>query len=141
VPSSSNWLFLSQALPARLIRFGLVGGMTSAAYGLVVAGLVSWVSEPVAAALAYLALLPLNYIGHRRTTFRSDAPRWPEQLRYLMMHAVTLVACMAAMQGITAGLGASHWTGSAVIIVLAPVLNFALMHLWVFRARPPELKD
>lgn len=136
MPSASGWLLRSQALPARLIRFGLVGGTTSAAYALVVAGLVRWVSEPVAAALAYLALLPLNYIGHRRATFRSDAPRRPEQLRYLLMHAVTLVACMATMQGITAGLGASHWAGSAAIIVLAPILNFALMHLWVFRSRP-----
>lgn len=116
-----------------MIRFGIVGGATSAAYALVVAGLVRLVSEPVAAALAYLVLLPVNYLGHRRATFRSRAPGGAELLRYLAVHGLTLLACMAVMQGVTAGLGASHWAGSAAIVVMAPVLNFVLMHLWVFR--------
>ncbi len=130
---AGGWLVRSQSLAARMIRFGAVGGVTSAAYALVVAGLVAWVSEPVAAALAYVALLPVNFLGHRRATFRSRAPSGPELARYLGVHGVTLVACVAAMQGVTAGLGASHWAGSAVIVVLAPVLNFVLLHLWVFR--------
>lgn len=129
----AGWLLRSQAPPARLIRFALVGAGTSAAYALVVAGLVEFVSETVAAALAYLALLPVNYLGHRRATFRSRAPTRPELLRYLAVHAVTLLACMAAMLAMTAGLGASHWAGSAVIVVMAPALNFVLLHLWVFR--------
>ena len=129
----AGWLLRSQAPSARLIRFALVGAGTSAAYALVVAGLVEFVSETVAAALAYLALLPVNYLGHRRATFRSRAPTRPELLRYLALHAVTLLACMAAMLAMTAGLGASHWAGSAVIVVMAPALNFVLLHLWVFR--------
>lgn len=130
---AGGWLIRSQSLPARLIRFGAVGGVTSAAYALVVAALVAWVSEPVAAALAYLALLPVNYLGHRRATFRSRAPSAPELTRYLAVHGVTLLACMVVMLGVTSGLGASHWAGSAVIVVMAPALNFALLHLWVFR--------
>lgn len=118
---------------ARLIRFGAVGATTSAAYALVVAALVPSVSEATAAALAYLALLPVNYLGHRRATFRSRAPSRPEMMRYLAVHAVTMATCMAIMHGVTAGLGQSHWAGSAIIVVLAPVMNFALLHRWVFR--------
>lgn len=127
------WLLRSQAPSARLIRFAAVGASTSAAYALVVAGLVDFVTETTAAALAYLALLPVNYLGHRRATFRSRAPTRPELLRYLAVHGITLLACMAVMLAVTAGLGASHWAGSAVIVVMAPVLNFVLLHLWVFR--------
>jgi putative flippase GtrA len=118
---------------ARLIRFGAVGATTSAAYALVVAALAPVMAEATAAALAYLALLPVNYLGHRRATFRSRAPSRPELVRYLAVHSVTMATCMAVMQGVTAGLGQSHWAGSAVIVVLAPVMNFVLLQRWVFR--------
>ncbi len=126
----------SQALPARLARFALVGGLTSAAYALVVAALVPFTAEPAAAALAYLALLPVNYAGHRRATFRSQAPTGPELRRYLAVHGVTLAACAGVMAAATGLFGASHWAGSALIVVLAPTLSFGLLHLWVFRHRP-----
>lgn len=127
------WLLRSQTLKARLIRFAAVGGSTSAAYVLIVAGLVGPVSEPAAAAVAYLILLPVNFHAHRRATFRSRQPTRPEFARYLVMHGVTLVACVAGMSLVTDGMGGSHWAGSAVIVVLAPVLNFVIMHLWVYR--------
>lgn len=122
----------SQALSARLIRFAAIGASTSVAYTLLVAALVDFVSEPAAAALAYLALLPVNYLGHRRATFRSRAPTGRELTRFLKVHGLTLIACAAVMMAVTAGLGASYWVGSAVIVVMAPALNFALLHVWVF---------
>lgn len=127
------WLVRSPALTARLIRFGAVGGITSAAYALIVAALAPDTGEALAAALAYLALLPVNYLGHRRATFRSRAPSRPELLRYLAVHAATMATCTAVMHGVTAGLGQSHWAGSAIIVIMAPVLNFVLLHRWVFR--------
>jgi len=134
----AGWLVRSQSLTARAIRFGAVGTVTSAGFALMVAGLVGWVTEPVAAALAYLLLVPVNYLGHRRATFRSRAPTGTELARYLAVHGATLLVCASMMQGVTAGLGQSHWVGSAAIVVLAPVMNFSLLHLWVFRRANPS---
>lgn len=134
-PAFRDWLLRSPTTMARLLRFGAVGGATSLGYALLVAGLVTWLPEPLAAGLAYLAMVPVNYLGHRRATFRSAAPTRPELLRFLAVHGVTLLASMAAMQLVTAGLGLSHWIGSLAIMVLAPVLNFVLLQLWVFGAR------
>lgn len=129
------WLVTSQALPARLIRFGAVGGATSLGYALVVAGLVegAGAAPTLAAALAYGALLPLNYLGHRRATWRSHAPRRPEVLRFLTVHGVTALVCTALMAGATGPLGLSHWAGSMVIVIAAPVMNFAMFDRWAFR--------
>lgn len=121
---------------ARLLRFGLVGGATSAGYVLAVALLAGVMAEPLAAAIAYLALVPVNYLGHRRATFRSRAPGGPELLRYLAAHGATMLACMAAMHLVVAA-GGSHWAGSAVILLLAPAMNFLLLDLWVFRRGRP----
>jgi putative flippase GtrA len=135
---NAAWLLRSPTLMARLIRFAAVGGSTSAAYVLIVAGLVGLVYEPAAAALAYLVLLPVNFYAHRRATFQSRQPTRPELVQYLAMHGVTLVACTVAMWLVTGGLGGIHWVGSAVIVVLTPVMNFAMMHLWVYRNVTPE---
>jgi putative flippase GtrA len=131
-------LWQSQALSARLARFALVGGLTSGVYALVVAGLVPFMPEPAAAAVAYLVLLPVNFIGHRRATFRSRAPTGPELARYLAVHGITLTACAGVMALVTSVFGASHWAGSALIVVLAPVLNFVLLDRWVFRRGPDD---
>jgi putative flippase GtrA len=136
VPEGARaWLVTSQALPARLIRFGAVGGATSLGYALGVAGLVEWAgaAPTLAAALAYGALLPLNYLGHRRATWRSRAPRRPEVLRFLAVHGVTALVCTALMAVATGPLGLSHWAGSLVIVITAPVLNFAMFDRWAFR--------
>lgn len=144
--SALDWVLRSADRRARLIRFGVVGGATSLAYGVLVAVQVEGLhlSAPVAAALSYLGLMPLNYLGHRRATWRSAAPRRPEVQRFVLAHGVTMLACTALMAVVNGGLGWPYWAGSALIIVLAPVMNFVLFELWVF-TRPfhrqgPEVK-
>ena len=127
----------SQVLSARLLRFALVGGATSVAFALAVAALVdaAAVSPAIAAALAYLGLLPVNYVGHRRATWRSQAPRRPEVIRFLCVHGLTMATCTVVMAAVTGPMGQPHWAGSLVIVVFAPVMNFALFDRWVFRSR------
>ena len=128
------WVLRSADQQARLIRFAVVGGATSLGYGILVVVQVEClrISAPAAAGLSYLLLMPLNYMGHRRATWRSAAPKRQEVQRFVLAHGVTMLACTALMAVVNGGLGWPYWTGSALIIVLAPVMNFVLFELWVF---------
>ncbi|MCC5993132.1 MAG: GtrA family protein [Rhodobacteraceae bacterium] len=124
----------SQRFGIRLIRFVFVGAAT----GLLFAGLVALMvdglglRESHAAGLAYIALLPPNFLAHKHSVFRSRQPAWPEVLRYLGMHAVALLSSMGVMAALTGPLGLSHWLGSVAVICVVPLINLALMELWVF---------
>lgn len=131
----------SQHFGIRLLRFGSVGAAT----GLVFAGLVALMVDGVglreshAAGLAYLALLPPNFLAHKHSVFRSRQPALPEVLRYLGMHAIALLSSMAVMAALTGPLGMSHWVGSVVVIGVVPLISLALMELWVFPGRSRHL--
>lgn len=125
----------SQHFLVRFIRFALVGATT----GLLFAGLVAvmvdglGVRNSFAAGLAYLGLLPLNFIAHKRGVFRSRQSAVPEVLRYLTMHAVALVLSIGVMGALTGPLGASHWLGSFAVIAIVSLFNLIVMELWVFQ--------
>lgn len=130
----SSWIIRSPAFPARIFRFAAVGGATSAGYFIFVAAMVhAEFAEGFAAALAYLVFLPLNYIGHRRLTWRSKVPKSLEVLRFLGVHGITMLTCMTIMVFTIEVLYLSYWIGSLLIVVIAPLLNLSMFNIWVFR--------
>jgi putative flippase GtrA len=126
----------SEARSARVIRFATVGIATSAGYVIVVAILADLanVRSVFAAAVTYLVFLPINYLGHRRITWNSYMPKRFEIIRFLSVHGFTLLACMVIMAIFTEVMQMSHWAGSMTIVIFAPILNFVMFDLWVFRS-------
>lgn len=121
----------------RLIRFALVGALTGTVFAGLVAILVDGLGlrEGIAAGLAYVLLLPPNFLAHKKAVFRSRRPALPEWLRYLVMHCITAGISMAVMTLATGPLQLSHWVGSIAVIAAAPVVNLILMEFWVFPQR------
>lgn len=132
----------SQHFVLRFARFAIVGGTT----GLMFAGLVAvavdglGMRNSLAAGLAYLVLLPLNFIAHKRGVFRSRGAALPELLRYLAMHAMAFLLSIGVMGALTGPMGASHWLGSCAVIGVVSLFNLIVMEFWVFQrhARRPD---
>lgn len=118
----------------RILRFLVVGGATSLGYVIAVAVLVDGIghSEGLAAGIAYLLMLPVSFFGHKLFTYQSKQRTLPASIRFVAVHGITAAICAGVMWIINAHLGATHWFGSATIVVIAPAINFILMEIWVF---------
>lgn len=126
----------------RLIRFGIVGLATAALYAAVVAAGLAWLSLPLAAAgaLGYALAVPLNYLAHKRFTFRSDAAHGSALPRFCAVFCwgftVNTVILHVARDLPTLGKLAAQ----AGAIVLMSGSTYAAMSLWVFLSRAPRLR-
>ncbi len=123
--------------PQRIARFLLVGGASTIAYVIGVAVLVELLRmDPnLAAPLTYAALLPLNFLGQKFFTYNSRLPSRSEIIPFLAMHAITATISAIIMWAATEKLGMTHWAGSIIIAIVAPVVNFAMLEFWVFSDR------
>lgn len=125
----------------RFLRFLVVGGSTSFGYVIAVAVLVDrmGISEQYAAGIAYLLMFPVNFLGHKLFTYQSNQRPLPEGARFVAMHGVTAAICAGIMWIITAQLEATHWLGSAAIVLIAPAVNYIMMETWVFAGKEKHL--
>lgn len=121
----------------KLARYGLVGVGNSLAYAGVVALLVQMLAaDPrMASALAYLAVLPLAYWGHRRVTFCASGSVWPQISRFLASQAANMALSVLGMALMTETLDLPYGYGIAAAIILVPVVNYLLLDRWVFQPR------
>jgi len=129
-----GWLVRGDGIGARALRFAGVGGLSSLAY-VVLAGGLSTTALPAvtAAALAYLVLLPVNFVAHRHATFRSTRPPQKQIGRFAVLHLASFGAATGGMAAAVTGFGLSPWIGAASALVLVPLASFLAMQLWVFR--------
>lgn len=118
----------------KLVRFGVVGGTSTLLYAALTwlcvekAGLrPTW-----AAGLAYLVLIPPNFIAHRYFTFDSQGNVRRESGRFAMVHILNLSLSVGGM-ALVEVMGVDYRFGIAFSAVMVPVIVFALMNLWVFR--------
>lgn len=118
----------------KLIRFGLVGGTSTLLY----AGL-TWLAvehaglRPTwAACLAYLVLIPPNFIAHRYFTFGSQGNVRHESGRFAIIHGLNLSLSVGGMALVEA-MRIDYRFGIAFSAIMVPVIVFLLMNLWVFR--------
>ncbi len=119
---------------ARGLRFAGVGGLSSLAYVALAGGLSATLLPAVgAAAVAYMLLLPVNFLAHRHATFRSSRPPRREIARFAVLHLASFGAATGGMAAAVGGLGLSPWLGAASAVVLVPLASFVAMQFWVFR--------
>lgn len=118
----------------RVLRFFLVGVATGLFYMASVVLMVRFLqmNESHAAGLSYFLLLPPNFLAHKRAVFMSRSPFSIEVLRYAVMHIVAALVSIALMVLFSAGLGYPDWISSIFVILTVAVMNFIMMHRWVF---------
>jgi putative flippase GtrA len=133
---------LDSATAGRLARFTIVGLGAMAAYAVFVTGLTFAGLRPawLASGLAYALAAVWSYVGHRRFSFRSDAPHQVAGPRFALVTA-TGQALAVALPALITDLGGlpQIWATLAVCIV-CPGVSFLMNSFYVFAvARPSPL--
>ncbi|MEC9347460.1 MAG: GtrA family protein [Pseudomonadota bacterium] len=127
----------------RFLRFGLIGGTTGILYAAVAyllisaAGVVPW----LASALAYGAVLPVNYFGQRLFAFRSSGRHRIEAPRFVLVHLCSLAGNALILQGCVSILHLDVPLAVGISTVATPVVAFAFLNFWVFLGRAGHGKD
>ncbi len=131
-----RWL-LGDTLRSRILRFAIVGGVSTIAYGVVTLAAVEIVGlQPLlATVLGYLLVVPLNFVLQRTFTFRSSNDMASEIPRFLLVHGLNIAASFAVMLCVVNLLDADYRWGIAATMTLVPVLVFLALETWVFRQR------
>jgi nitrite reductase/ring-hydroxylating ferredoxin subunit/putative flippase GtrA len=130
-------------LAARIWRYGIVGLAVSVAYSLAVVLAVQTLpthNPTAASAIAFAALLPVAYLGHRSIAFFDAASDPLQPLRFAASTAATFLVAVGGMYAVTELFGRSYLLGIALNWALIPATNFLIYLFWVFRLgarRPP----
>lgn len=126
---------VNRALALKFLRFCMVGGLSTMAFGVLTWLAVSRLQfDPTWATLVcYLVLVPPNFIAHRSFTFVSKGHISREGLRFISLHAFNLLLSMLGMKLIADVFGQDYRWGIAFSAVVVPVVVFIVMNYWVFR--------
>jgi putative flippase GtrA len=117
------------------IRYGLVGAGVAICYSTLLVGLLQLdvvTSPPLAAAVAFIAVLPLSFVTHRSMSFH-DAPRdsW-QSTRFSSLALIGFVISVGGMGLMVDLLKLPYWTGLFLTWVCVPLSTFLVNALWVF---------
>lgn len=134
--------FHGNHLAAKVLRFGVVGGLAALTYAVVTAGLVTGFGVlPVPAAFAgYCASVPFAFVGHRSFSFRSKGRLSIEAVRFLLAQVLNVSVTLLSMHAVTEWFDAPWWWGVVAATILVPAANFVFMNLWVFRDQQHDVE-
>lgn len=137
-----NELLHGHSLPAKLLRYGVVGVLSSVFYGIWTWLLVQAASLPpiTASVTGYILAIPFSFFMQKRFAFRSDGRARLEAPRFLLVHAINIIASIAIMHVTVSVLQVDYRFGVVQTMVLIPLLSFIAMNLWVFR-RPGRFRN
>lgn len=118
----------------RYVRFGLVGAISSLIYAVVVIVATKlFGTSPVAASvLGYAAAIPINFLGQKHYTFRSDRPAHHEMLQYAVVQLLNMAAA-AFVTYVVDRFGLSIYVAIVAVIVVIPTMTYLMLKLAVFR--------
>lgn len=119
----------------RLVRFGLVGGSSAAAYSLVLLALVTYVGTGsiVSSALAYVVSIPVSFLGQKYFTFRSQGAVQRELPAFIALQIVNLVAAVFITYVTVDIFGASHFAGILAVVCTIALISYGAMAFAIFR--------
>ena len=129
-----------QALWAKMVRFGIVGGISTCLYGAFTWLLVAFVALPplFATSLGYLLVIPFNFALQKVFTFRSEGAPAKEIPKFLLVHGMNLAASMLGMHVVVRILHSDYRLGILLTMITVPIATFVAMNLWVFGKRFPH---
>lgn len=123
----------------QFVRFVVTGVASTAIFSAIYLAMADWILPrgwAVAAVLpAYVASLAFGYTANSRWSF-GDRSRSTGQgmqaVRYVVAQNVGLVLNLALTWIVTARLGLPNWAALVPMVVLTPLVTFALSRRWVF---------
>lgn len=124
---------------AQFVRFVISGGITTAVdFGALTALLALGVLQPVATSSAFLAAALVNYVLHRRFTFRTAKP-WSsrELFRFACVLAFNMTLTSGLIEVMTRGASLNVFIAKCVTIPLVMVSGFLLSRRFVFVQEAP----
>ena len=125
------------ALAAQLVRYGVTGGFVT-----LLAVAVYWILAtplgvaPLLANLAgYFSAVAAGYVIHSRWSFRGHGRR--DNLartggRFILVSLVSLALNSLFVWALTGPLGGPTWWPIVPMVLVTPLVTFALNRLWVF---------
>ncbi|MFZ1427239.1 MAG: GtrA family protein [Geminicoccaceae bacterium] len=118
-------------------RFALVGLGATIVHVLVYAATIEWLALPplLANALGFATGVNLSFVGHRRWTFRTEAPAASRRslFRFWAVALIGLALNTAFVQIVTGTLMLHYIWSIPLIAGVTPVLTFTLSRSWAFR--------
>ena len=123
----------SRRLPAKYIRFILVGGLNTAFGYLLFAGLtrLGW-RDVFAVPLAAAAAIAFNFVTYGKIVFESlDRRNLP---RFVLGYLGIFVCNVAGLRTL-ARLGVGAYVAQAVLVIPLAILSYVLNDRWVFHAK------
>jgi putative flippase GtrA len=119
----------------RVLRFGIVGGSSAAAYAVTLMTFVNLLGMGtiVSSAMAYVVSIPISFLGQKYFTFRSRGAMGRELPTYLLFQSINLAASVLVTYVIVDVLGMNHYVGIVAVISIVTLISYAAMALAVFR--------
>ncbi|MDT8384044.1 MAG: GtrA family protein [Gammaproteobacteria bacterium] len=118
-----------------VLRFAISGGLATAVHAGLFVGLIEGFSvRPVGAAgLAFVAALLVSYGMNYHWTFSVSAPHRLMLPRFIVVALLGLLLNLGITYAVVDLLG--HWYGYALmgVVMVVPLMTFALSKWWVFR--------
>jgi putative flippase GtrA len=121
----------------RLVRFTFVGLGAMAAYAVVVTLLTLAGVRPqwLASGLAYAIAAIWSYVGHRRFSFRSDAPHAVAGPRFVIVTLTGQALAIAIPATMTDFGGWPSHAATLAVCIVCPAVSFILNSSFVFADR------
>jgi putative flippase GtrA len=133
-PTLARRFSLGRPLLLEMLRFGLMGA-TSAGIYLVFFMPMRWafpIRLWVAATIAYLLSMVVNYLLQRNFTFRSKRPHQEAVARFLVVQLLALGLNAVMLELLTTRAKLSLWLAQGIAIVGVAVWSYVAQKVWVF---------
>jgi putative flippase GtrA len=134
---------LSPDTAGRLVRFTIVGLGAMAAYAVIATALTfaglrpAWLASGAAYALAAI----WSYVGHRRFSFRSDAPHQVAGPRFVAVTLTGQALAIALPALISDAGGLPQAYATLAVCIVCPGVSFLMNSFYVFADRAASTQD
>ena len=123
----------------QLIRFGIVGGLSTVIYAIVYLPLVTYVLPTgyafVAVVPAFVVAAAFGWVAHGRWSFRDHGTRSEgaeQPVKFLLVQGFGMVLNGLFTYGMVDLAGLADWTPLIPAVLVTPFATFALNRSWVF---------
>ena len=139
-PATTPSTTAARSLTSKLVRFPIVGALSSAVYAVATWFYISrlGVGSSAATFAGYMTAIPFSFFAHRSLTFGSRGAVGVEMKRFALVHAVGMLVAWLSMRT-TEALDLHYAVGIVTAVLLVPLVSFVVLDRWVFRgdALPP----
>ena len=119
----------------QLVRFGLVGGLSTVVYAIIYWPLATYVIHPVlAVVVAFVVAASVGYVLHSGWSFRGHGRRETgrTQLKFVLVQGCGMLLNAIFTWILTGPVGGPTWWPLVPAVLVTPFATFALNRRWVF---------